>query len=205
MKIDIDWSYMKPSLVITGVLILFAMGIAFSSWIYLTNHEDGASRQYQEMLEANSKLSDILDDKRLFNSYFDRYQTLVDSGVIGNEQRLEWVDAVKSRIEVLKLPELFYKIKPQKKFESPDIAQSEGVSVTQSQIELTFGIYHTEDLIDLLSEMERQIAGAFYVESCKLTRIEKRFSFFKDNTNMKAVCNINWFTLHTKLIVSDES
>lgn len=204
MKIDIDWLYMKSSLMMAGTLILFALAIAISSWLYLAQHEDDAVKQHQAMVEANSNLFEVLEAKRLFNNYGEQYKDLVDQGIVGNEQRLEWVDAVKSQLEALKLPELFYKINPQKKFESPDIEQSEGIAVTKSQIELTFGVYHTEDLIHLLYEVEQQIAGAFHVESCKLTRIEKRFSFFKDNANMKAICNINWFTLHPKLALSDE-
>ncbi len=205
MQTNIDWFYMKPSLVITGFLVLFSFSIAAFSGLYLAEHEADAANQNQAMAEANSKLFGILDNKRLLSSYGDQYQNLVARGVVGNEQRLEWVDAIKSRIEALKLPELFYKVQPQKKFESPYIEQSEGLVVTQSQIELTFGIYHSEDLINLLSEVEQQIAGAFHVESCKLTRIEKRFSYFKDNTNMKAICNINWFTLHPKMILDNEA
>ncbi len=204
MKQHIDWHYMKPSLITVSILILLATVIAVFSWLYLLEYEEEFTIQHQEMVEANSRLFEVMNDKRLFEIYGEQYQVLVERGVVGGEQRLEWVDAVKAKVEQLKLPELLYKIGPQKEVEMPGFEPSENLIVTQSRIELTFGIYHTEDLIDLLGEIRAQIAGIFNVESCRLTRIEKSFSFFKGNTNMKAVCTLNWFTLRQR-ILSEEN
>ncbi|GHU33952.1 hypothetical protein AGMMS50256_26880 [Betaproteobacteria bacterium] len=130
------------------------------------------------------------------------FKRLQERGVIGEEQRLEWVELLKEIRDQRRLLEIRYEFSPQRALHGAphtlDGAQTETFGLYASTMKLQVRLLHEEDLIRLLDDLRRQARALIQIKRCDLSRLPRTNA---DSVNsalqghLQADCLIDWITL----------
>ena len=196
---NIDWYYLRRSLIIFALSII----VAASLIIVGLQFESAQVKKYENALSTLStthKLyTNIVNDIDLLDQYKSLYSGYKSSGLVGEERRLSWIESLEATNEVLKLPTLTYNLRPQEKFERPGFAVSGDINVNSSPMELTMGLLHEEDIFAVFEGLRLSIKSLFTVDSCSLSRnISIGNTWNTKETNLLSKCTIRWVTIDVK-------
>lgn len=142
----------------------------------------------------------VEEEEKTIRSHSGRYRQLQTSGVIGEEERLELVEAL-GRIRVrYNLYPLEFDIGQQTVIPLQEGEPENGepsLSLRASRIQIALPLLHEEDLSRLLDELRNIGSGMFVVEECSLSRAGSaaESDILKLSANLTASCNILWLTL----------
>jgi len=146
----------------------------------------------QQRAELDTKLKQVRDEEIEIKEKSIIFNKLRERGIIGDEQRLEWVELLKNIRDKHQLLDLDYEISPQRPLESTspnDVAYA-------SAMKLQLKLLHEEDLLRLLCDLRNQANALIAVKSCNISRLaltpEERAN---SHANLAAICEIDWITL----------
>jgi hypothetical protein len=141
----------------------------------------------------------IEEEEKTIRNYRERYRQLQTSGVIGDETRLELVEALGHIRERHKLYPLQFDIDQQVVIPLKEGAPENAgpfLSLRSSLIQITLPLLHEDDLTRLLQELRSVGRGIFVVEECSISRGSdsgKESLALKEH--LSGVCKILWLTL----------
>ena len=199
MKNNIDWIFLRKSLIFLALSILIAALLIFAGLHY----ENDKYEQYQtgknNLRTAHTLYLNMANDIDLLEQYTVKYSNYKTSGLVGGERRLSWVESLESTNSVLKLPTLNYNLLPQQGFARPLLKVERDVAVNSSPMALKMSLLHEEDLFALLDGLKLSISNLFTVDSCSIQRsggvgktLETR------SPNLSAECVIRWISIDVK-------
>ena len=101
-------------------LVLLAAGAALIWWMKgaLTQSKLRLAAALTERNQSRERLARISDEEREVKEKMEIYQRLARAGVLGEERRLEWADAITRIRTSRELLDLRYRIDPQKSIAS---------------------------------------------------------------------------------------
>jgi hypothetical protein len=129
--------------------------------------------------------------------YAHEYHALVESKIIGGEQRLDWIegmDKIRKQNHVL---DFKYTIAPQQPYTPPLPVDSGDYDLKLSTMTLHFDLLHEDQLIDFFDALRREMKGRFILDHCAL----ERTSAAPENgtvPQLKADCSGGWLTLQKR-------
>jgi hypothetical protein len=130
------------------------------------------------------------DEIRQKSAVFHKLQA---RGVVGEEQRLEWVELLKEIRDRRRLLDLQYEIAPQRALE---VTPGSGYAYYNSSMKLQLKLLHEEDLTRLLDDLRQQARALIQVKSCNVSRLPRGGSEGGTPAQLQADCLIDWVTLH---------
>ncbi|MDS4016263.1 MAG: hypothetical protein RKP46_18185 [Candidatus Accumulibacter sp.] len=146
-----------------------------------------------ERNEAEGKLQQVRQEEADIRQRSLVFKALEARGVIGDEQRLEWVELLKDLRGKYRLADLQYEIMPQRQLEGNPAG---GFIFYASSMKLHAKLLHEEDLTRLIGDLRRDARALIRVRICNLARLsaetEERS---KGLANLSADCEIDWLTL----------
>lgn len=123
------------------------------------------------------------------------FDALQARGVIGDEQRLEWVELIKAISERHRLLDVRYEIAAQQPLDATAPAAGDtAYAFYASRMRIELELLHEEDLTRLLDDLRRQARALIRVRQCSVERLAadgKR----EDGAQLHASCLIDWITL----------
>lgn len=195
-------------------LSVFLITIAIATAIYLisqslwqTSVEKKQTAQ-QTLSQSKYRYYTALDRKRLLKEFEDKYIKLENTGIVGDEQRLNWVDVIEKTTTDNKIPYLKYKIDKQVPVTTPMLTQKyPGISVNKSLMTLEMQLLHEGDLYSVINSLEANAKGLFDIQSCAISRNHTQVESLLDSDtdkNFAAACKLNWYTINKKSVVLPE-
>ena len=121
------------------------------------------------------------------------FQKLQARGVVGEEQRLEWVELLKEIRDRRRLLDLQYEIAPQRAL---DATLGSGYAYFASSMKVQLKLLHEEDLTRLLDDLRQQARALIQVKSCNVSRLPRGGVEGGTPAQLQADCQIDWVTLH---------
>ena len=195
----IDWRYLQLSLIMFGLSMIVAVAVAFIGQQYEVRQIEKYESAVSKLKTTHKRYSDMVNDIALLDQYRNLYSGYKESGLVGKERRLSWIESLESTNQVLKLPTLTYSLLPQEKFIRPGLSVNNDVEMNSSPMELIMGLLHEEDLLAVLEGLRLSIKNLFTVESCSLTRNSSiGTSLSTEGTNLTSKCTIRWVTIDVK-------
>ena len=192
---EIDWTVLRRPAVVLMVSLAISATVLSGAHYYSSEVEREYLTESRRLASARSRYLALDDEKRLINEYYPQYVELERQGRIGEEQRLNWVETLRTVASHVKLPSLQYEIGAQQPFE-PDFPLPAGrFDVLASEMNLTIGLFHEEDLPRMLDELSRRAAGLFTVTSCQVRRLQETFQEDPTKANLEADCRLRWYTV----------
>lgn len=143
--------------------------------------------------EFDRKLKQVRNEENEIKQKSSLFSNLQARGVIGEEQRLDWVELLKDIRDKRRLLDLQYEISPQRPL---DTLAGNGLTFYASAMKLQLKLLHEEDLIRLLDDLRSQAKALIQVKNCNVSRLPRG----SDNHNnglaqLQADCLIDWVTL----------
>jgi hypothetical protein len=138
-----------------------------------------------KLKRASNEENEIRQKSALFNE-------LQNRGVIGEEQRLEWVELLKEIRDRRRLIDLQYEIAPQRPL---DANPGSDFAFYSSTMKVQLKLLHEEDLARLLNDLRQQARALIQVKSCNVSRLPRGNSERGATAQLQADCEIDWVTL----------
>ncbi|MGH8742999.1 MAG: hypothetical protein ACREUY_01835 [Burkholderiales bacterium] len=182
------------------LFILMAVLIAGVSLVYYTRLAVDTTlrdlRQQQNLLrEARTRYQKSGDEKELIVSYLGDYQRLQQLGLIGSEQRINWLDGLRLANQQAELFGVEYKIGSQQPYAQAQEFNPGNVAIRQSPMKLTFSMLHEGDLMRFFNILSNKGIGLFQLNQCNLERVTNNVTSIRFQPNLRAECELSWFTL----------
>lgn len=192
---DIDWQVLQGAL-ITLVLALVLAGTLVSAAEWFSEKIVLRFDQQKRSLDiVRNTFNEVDNEKAVLDEFLPRYRALEQAGIVGDEQRLTWVEALRAVAEELAVPTLRYEIGPQVEV-TPDFPIASGLHrILSSDLSLDMGLFHEGDLQRVLQSLERSGKGLLSVDACTLARTSSLYETDPRRPNMTAACTIRWYSV----------
>jgi hypothetical protein len=152
-----------------------------------------ARTQYNE---AHERVTRSGDEYNTIVTFTPPYRELERRGLVGEEQRLSWVDALRSANADTQLYGVDFEVGPQQPYAYAAEVNAGSLPMQQSLMKLKFGLLYEDDLIRFFRRLGAENVGVFSVNRCSLQRLAAAAPFQAANQPMlKAECEVAWITI----------
>jgi hypothetical protein len=190
-----DWKRLQGPMLVLGIALVLVGLLAFYAKQYHDEQEQALQAQRSQLNQARQKFLSSGQEREMIVQYLPKYQYLLASGFVGEERRIEWIEALRQIHLQHKLFSIDYNISQQVVAQPSYLPNLGGFVLHASTMHLDFGMLHEGDLLTLLDNLRAQF-NTFVVRECTITKP----SGLKMNTSqltdyLKASCEIDWITL----------
>ena len=191
-----------PSALMLPLLVLLAVIVAAVAAIKFTDDQarDARARlstQQTQLREAQTRVQKSGSEKELIARYLPDYSKLAALGFVGEERRINWLDALRNANQKGAMFGINYDISVQQAYPHAAALAPGQLSVMQSVMKLRFPMLHEEDLPKFLEYLAEQNAGVFIVDQCTVRRganATATIQATRFQPNMAAECQLAWLT-----------
>ena len=190
-----DWIKLRASaiffslaLVVMATLVYFAHTRKEASILTLENQKTQLQQATKRYQLSGAEKSNIM-------KYLPQYQQLISKGEVGEERRLEWVDALRNIHKNQKLFTIKYGIGTQEPYKPVFSLNSGQFKITRSMMKLELAMLHECDLLTLLDGLTIEQSSPFIVRQCEMNRQNANIGSSL-TPNMQAKCELDWITIH---------
>ncbi|MBK8162572.1 MAG: hypothetical protein IPK65_05320 [Gammaproteobacteria bacterium] len=199
---DIDWAYLRgASRWLLAAALCCAVMVGLSGY-YLREQRLEFERLSGERDAVREDYLAAETQGRVTDEYYARYLMLRQSGVVGAERRLDWVEAVRESARHLRLPKLQYQIMPREPFTLASLPAYPGLQVYASRMKLDMELMHEGDLAAVFDRLGRAAPGAMHIDTCVLRRLLDTPDTGAVAPNLVAACELLLFTVQPEAAVS---
>lgn len=180
------------------LLLLIAVLAMAAGAIYYTNllrqqAQTALSKQQILLRDAQARMRRSGDEEAIITQYVDKYRQLQQSGFIGNEQRINWIDALRIANERTDLFGVTYGVEAQQPYPHAAELNPGQFTIRQSVMKLEFRLLHALDLLRFFDALRAQNNGLFHLDQCTLRRTELT-TVIRYQPNIAANCQLTWIT-----------
>lgn len=190
-----------------SILAVCASALISAAILYVSSgHVESARnslRNAQNMLNnARSSLATALMDQENMAIYAGEYGALIEQKIIGDDQRLDWIEGMEKIRRRNLVADFRYSIAPQKPYISQPPIDSGNFDIRYSEMKLQFDLLHEAQLLDFFSALRATIKGRYQLDGCTLQRIGSATPGESNNPNaaayLRAECSGGWITLKNR-------
>jgi hypothetical protein len=177
-------------------LVLLGAGAALvqSAGTSLAAAQRSLAMAQAERRESTERLARIAEEEREVNQKLDVYRRLRSLNILGEEQRLEWADAITRIRTQRELLDLRYRIERQQLLFSA-VGKPANVDFFASTMKLELALLHEEDLLRFLADL-RDSGNAYYaVRRCAIQRTDPAATGTTITPRLRADCDIDLITI----------
>src|SRR5450830_1927266 len=186
-----DWQKLRyPAVGLGLALILMTLLCTYVESIR-DQSQQTLDRQSSQLRQARQKFQTSGQEKYTIVKYLPLYEQLIRDGFIGEEQRIAWIDHLRTIHDQNKLFKINYSIASQEDYQ-PTFALNAGTfKLKRSVMKLDLAMLHEGDLLVLIEQLHAMEATPFILRDCEIIRFSRTIS----NSyipNMQAQCELDW-------------
>jgi len=183
----------KQPLIIFSLVAIISSMIVIISESYLDHSYKGSQSEKRAMRIWKNKIDGSRESNKIIDEYERQYLKLVKNNVVGDENRLNWLEIIQATANARNMPSVKYNISSQNLVDDrAGKHKSKGLKVYRSEMTLDMKMAHEGDLFAMLNALIEKAQGLFVVEQCKIEHLAKRSA--KTSENMHAYCKLGWYT-----------
>jgi len=197
-----DWRKLRmPILGLGAALVIVGLLVSLADQYY-TKHETALGIQQNLLNQARQKLLSSGQEKETIMQYLPIYNDLLETGFIGEERRIEWIERLRQIHAQHKLFSIDYQIGLQENYKPSFIPNMGNFVLHRSIMKLNLDMLHEGDILNLLDGLHEQTTP-FIVRECEIKRPVGAVVNAKNMVpNMQANCEIDWLTLRDPQLTS---
>jgi hypothetical protein len=153
-----------------------------------------------ERQSAQQKFARATDEEREIRETLVDYHKLLARGVIGEEQRLDWVDRIGEIKAARKLFDVKYSIDPQRPVDYPGIGGGGEVQFLASPMKIELSLLHEQDLFRFVGDLKNALSAHVVVRSCNIQRQERASVERGVAPKLRASCDIDLVTIRDRRV-----
>ena len=181
-----------PLAILVAVVALAGCAVYYTDLLAKKATTDLA-RQKGVFQTAQTRMRQSGDEKDTIVKYVDAYRDLEKSGFAGEEQRINWLDALRNANARAELFGVSYQIGVQHPYPNAAEFDPGSIALQESIMELDMRLMHEGDLLRFFDELRAQKAGLFHVKECTLIRSD-RSETMRNQPYLNAQCDLVWIT-----------
>lgn len=184
-------------------LLLFVVLAAIGAAVVWTSHQLYSRGQKAEReatanrLDIQTRLARARDEEQELRDKITRYQDLVGKGHVGQERRLDWMEAIGRIKTARRLPDLEYEFSPQRLAGPPLLGAGTGATGTHdivaSAMQMRMSALHEGDLLNFIADLRANVSALIVVRSCSIAKATE-VVITNPNATLKAECVLEWVT-----------
>ena len=176
-------------------LVAAGMGVIWSAGATRLATSNALIAAQAERKQAVERLNRISEEEREVSDKLAFYQRLKSLHILGEEQRLEWADAItriRAARELLEFPK--YVVERQKLLQSYP-GKPGTVDFFSSTMKVTLALLHEEDLLRFLADLRASGYAYYSVRKCALTRTGQAATGTTMAPRLRGECEIDLITI----------
>jgi hypothetical protein len=188
-----DLKVLRTPLIILAAVITVVAGAGWYTHTLVIQSKAALVRQNNDLQSAKTRMRQSGDEKETIVKYVDRYRELETIGFAGEEQRINWLDALRNANAAAGLFGIGYQIGTQHSYPYAAELDPGAISLQESIMELDMSLLHEGDLARFFETLRAQRVGLFQVRECTLTRTDKSDTL-RNQAYLSAKCDLAWIT-----------
>lgn len=178
------------------LLIVASLSVAGTFWSHKQDTQARAALQRQQtaLNTARARVQQGEREARLIAQHLDAYRDLIARGLVGEEKRLAWIEAVQLANRDARLYGLSYTLSPRA---AAPAGLAGGLPLKQTRMSLKMPLLVETDLPRFLDALHDRAPGLFRVNRCRLSRIVETPPQPVNVPELDAECELLWFTVAT--------
>ncbi|MBT8420715.1 MAG: hypothetical protein KJO08_07650 [Gammaproteobacteria bacterium] len=117
------WQGLGKALVFLAVSVIASTAMTLGAFAFFDRAKAQHAIQEKHLDETRTRYRQLDRELAIVETYFPRFQHLVEAGFIGEEHRLTWLEALRNAARRLQLPELDYDISSRQPYHVPNSSQ----------------------------------------------------------------------------------
>lgn len=200
MKLSIaDFPLLHRNVLALCAAVLCSAIAIYSSGEYADKILRDRRAAQSQLNDARNRLQAAQEDQQNMASYANEYATLKEFRIIGDDQRLDWMEGLEKIRQQHLVTDFRYSIAPQKIYAPQPQIDSGNFDIHYSETKLQFDLLHEGQLLNFFSALRNQIKGRYQLEGCMLQRIGNNDDADRGTaSHIKAECSGGWITLKNR-------
>ncbi len=191
----VDLQTLKYPLGLFGLAIAVSAGLVFSSYWFKSSHANTRDGNFERLQSLQETENNTRKSGKIYNNFYGKYKKLDNSGFLGEERRLQWIETLRQASTDEALHDIEYNISEQRPYNGHLFVAQEQFTVQQSEMELKFGLSHEGKLLAFLRLLEQGDKGVFDIQQCTIKPAFTQTGIKPWDANITANCHLNWYTL----------
>ena len=178
-----------------ALLTLLAIGVGLVALAHQTmvREKRALGAAQTELRQQAQRLSRVAQEEREVRDHVELYQRLKKLRILGEEQRLEWVEALTRIRAARELPELRYQVERQKVLKS--LPGNPVLELRSSTLKVELALLHEGDLFGFLEDLRASGHAYYSVRQCSIARTGDVVPAATVAPRLRAACQIELITL----------
>lgn len=190
----------KKALIIFVAIALSMATVVTLSDMYKLNADEEDVKAKREMRKWRNKIEEANKNNQILVKHENTFKQLKDNSVIGDENRLSWVEVVQKTAQSRGMASVKYSISNQVLQDKKSLDKRyKGIDVFKSTMSLDMKFMHEGDLFAMLNALRSHARGLSVVDRCDVELMNKsdleELSAEMARENMRAYCELSWYTL----------
>jgi hypothetical protein len=196
MKLDAsDLKRLRVPMAACVALALAGTACYFAADDYLKDTNKLRAATTAQRTEVQTRLASANEEEREITANLQQYQALAARGIVGEEKRLDWIDAITAIKNERRLFNIGYSIEPQKQLDYPGFAPAGGVKFVFSRVKIEMQLLHEEDLLNFIDDLAKRGRSYLSVRSCDVQRSERGSGGTTLASRLQAACVFDLITI----------
>lgn len=187
---------MRIALILLALSIMTGLGLHFGGTLFERHHQEQHAQAQQRLDAARQNHARTTAEQENIRRYLAPYQALLAARQIGEERRLDWIDALDHIREQRKFFPMEYDIASQRPYTFTGIPSANILKISASRMNIKFPLLHENDLFTLLNDLRTRKAGLFALDHCEITRNpQEKGKPPQLAQNLVAECSLDWLSV----------
>jgi len=183
-----DLQKLQWHLLLVGLLLGFALALSLWSQQRLQQARSEHAAAHSQGQQIDKRLRQVRTEEQEIKARTSLFQQLENSGMTGEERRLEWIELLQELQQQLQIPGLSYEFGPQLAL---DKVAGAAYAYHSSHLHLQLRIVHEEDLLNFTQQLQQRAKAMVLLRSCRVNRKPDPASL----AQLSADCDMDWVTL----------
>lgn len=187
-----DLPILRGAIIFCVVSLLLSVAAVTGSGLFASARQNAKAQAQAIRDEARTRANLTETEQHEIHDFQPKFRQLRESGFVGEERRLDWVDYLNDIQRRRGLEPISYEIAAQQTFDVDPSVLSGDLKLHGSQITVTLKLLHEMDLFNFLADLKKDVL--YVPQSCEITRLR-----VPPNEplapNVSAQCTLYWLTM----------
>jgi hypothetical protein len=196
-----DFFRLRWSLVFLVAMIVGGAALVYFMQQIVDKAEISERELSRQVADIHGRVFRAHEEEQDMRGRIQRFQEMTRKGIIGQEERLNWVEQIARIKAARRLLDVQYEIQPQGAISSaalPGGAAAGPYEIMASTMKLHMQLLHEEDLVGFVADLRQAVHAHLLVRECRIERNPGGGTQAAAQAQLQADCTIDWVTLREK-------
>lgn len=184
----------KSGVIFSCVLVGMGLVLLAGSYFYYASSLEEETKSLRMLKSAQQKYRTATTNFNQVSEIYNDFTGLINSGFVGDEQRLQWIATVNQIVNEEKIPRVEFSAV--KKEHADILNYSNFQSIFVSTTTMRLYLLHEADLFTVFQRLTAEVSGVYLPAKCDISPLSAEYREGLEYTaNLLAICTISWFSV----------